>query len=178
MPYAYPALQSSVFGRHTDAGINIFYHFKRIGIALFGIAQDDSPSGKTFVYGSFRAAVFGTPHWVCRHETSPTRVLGDHFAELLFGRSHVDHHLPFVDPIQHLDGQQRNRIDRRSQNNQIGLCNRFVERHDPIDQAEFHGSNPVLFGVVHSDHLRTDPFILQHQGERPPMRPTPTIATS
>lgn len=97
-------------------------------------------------------------------------MLGDHLAKLLFGRSHVDHHLP-VDLVQHLHGQQRNRIYRRGQHDQIGSRNRFVQRKRAIDQSQFDRLGAVALGIIHSDHFLANAFIFQGQCERSPDQP-------
>ena len=105
-----------------------------------------------------------------RHETPPTGVLSDHFAQFLFGRTHVDNNL-FVGTVERLDRQQRNGTDRRGQHHQIDLRNRFFQRLEAIHQTQRKRLVAIGFGLIHSDQLGSHSLIPQAQGERSPDQP-------
>ena len=100
-----------------------------------------------------------------RYEAPPARVLRDHLAQFLLGRAHVDNDLP-IDLIEHLDGQQRNRIYRRSQRHQIGPGDSLGQRCRPVDEPQFERLGPVSLGIVDSDHLVANSVILERQSKR------------
>ena len=158
-------LGAHVLDRHAYPLIDPLDELHGVRIAQLAVAEDDRAAPESVVLGRLGTAVLGSPHRMRRYEAAPARVLRDHLAQFLLGRAHVDNDLP-IDLIEHLDGQQRNRIYRRSQHHQIGPGDSLGQRCRPVDEPQFERLGPVSLGIVDSDHLVANSVILERQSKR------------
>ena len=90
----------------------------------------------------------------------------DHFAQLALDRSHVDDDLAVIDPVEGLDGQQRNGIHGGGQHDEVRFGEPLLEPDNPVGQSQTERFGGVFLGTLDPEDLFGQFMVTQGQGER------------
>ena len=152
--------------RHSQRPVEALNGLDRIPVAAFAFADHGRPACEGSAAGGVGTAVLGTPHRVRGHEPSAAGVHGHHLAQFALDRTGVHHDLMRRDAVENLHRQQRNRIDGRSQHDQIGRGKPLFERHDPVDQPPFERPPGMFLRRLHPLDALRQPAVAQSQRKR------------